>query len=138
MAKNRGSSPRINVDELAAEMNRLMSEYLDATYSNVEASCREVASVVVQDLQETSPMRTGQYARNWRSAYETGNLAFKEIIYNHQYQLPHLLEYGHAKVTGGRKQYGDMTRAFPHVEPEQKMADELFMRLLKRRIEGGK
>jgi len=154
MARRSSYTPRVNVNELAKTMEALMQDYLNATYSNVEFSCKEVASEVVADLMETSPANTGQYARNWRNQYDTGNMWAKSTVYNNQYQLPHLLEFGHAKVKGGRtiyfdadgkkrfkgghKVYNDFTKARPHVEPEQEKADELFVKLLKRRIEAGK
>lgn len=134
----RSYTPRIDVDELAKTMEKIMQEFSNATFSNVEVSCEEVSQEVVMDLREISPARTGQYAKNWRSQLDTGNQWAKSTIYNNQYQLPHLLEFGHAKLKGGRKVYNDFTKAQPHVEPEQEKADELFISLLKRRIEAGK
>jgi len=137
MARRSSYTPRIDIDELAKAMEKIAQDYLQATYTNVEVTCQEVANEVVSDLMEISPADTGQYARNWRNQLETGNRWAKSTIYNNQYQLPHLLEFGHAKVRGGRKVYNDNTKAQPHVAPEQEKADELFIRLLKRRIEAG-
>lgn len=120
---------KVDVYDFAGAMNDLLMDFSSATYSNMEKAVDETAAEVRPFLEENSPKRTGKYARSWRTQTEVRGKAVKMIIHNYQYQLPHLLEFGHAKVNGGR------TRPQPHVEPAQSKADELFPKLLKRRIE---
>ena len=123
---------KVSIDGLAAAVNQYLDEFRDAVYEDVVASCEEASEIVLPELKADSPKNTGKYARNWTVVFEKSATWARAIIRNRQYRLVHLLEYGHAKLNGGR------TAPQPHVEPAQTEADELFLKLLKRRIEAGK
>ena len=68
---------------------------------------------------------SGAYAKSWTSKVEYEDHLIKGLeLYNRKhYQRTHLLEYGHAKVGGGR------VAGIPHIKPnEEKAIEELGRR----------
>ncbi|MDN6899573.1 HK97 gp10 family phage protein [Oenococcus sicerae] len=62
--------------------------------------------------------RTGSYTKGWAQKKQGRG----RVIYNRtDYQLTHLLEFGHATRNGGR------TRAFPHIKPVDNHVAELLV-----------
>ena len=123
---------RVDIDGLAAAISQYLDEFKEATTENVYEACKETSDVILADLKASSPRDTGKYARSWIATIDKAGSWARAILHDRQYRLVHLLEYGHAKVNGGR------TRPQPHVEPAQSNADDLFLRLLTKRIEAGK
>lgn len=85
-----------------------------------------------KNLRQTSPKRTGKYAKSWTATQE-GKSAYTVTVIVHNkkhYQLTHLLENGHATRNGGR------TKAFPHVAKAEKAATEDYLRRAEAVIRG--
>lgn len=122
----------IDVDGLVAAMQQFQEEFLNAAKDDVEEVCVDVANTITQELKAISPKKTGKYARSWKYTIEHGGSWTRAILHNGRYQIVHLLEYGHAKVNGGR------VSPIVHVAPEQDKADREFISKLKRKIEAGK
>ena len=60
----------------------------------------EVAEDTVSNLKQTSPKKTGKYAKSWKVTKKgTKYIVHAKPPYH---RLTHLLERGHAKVNGGR------------------------------------
>lgn len=77
----------------------IMDDYAKEVKEQAQKSCQTAAKDTANELKNTSPKRTGDYARGW-SVKKDGE-GF--IVYNRTNgQLTHLLEFGHAKVNGGR------------------------------------
>ena len=123
---------KVSVDQMLGAITKYLDEFQDATIENVKAACQETSETILPELRADSPHRTGRYSKGWRATMEQSKLWARVVLHNTQYRLVHLLEFGHAKVNGGR------TRAFPHVDPAQAEADKIFVDLLKERIEAGK
>lgn len=90
----------ININDLAAEINRTLRNYAHGVGEDIEKVAEKVAKEGAQQLKLRSPRRPsgGDYAKGWR-AKKVGK---SWIVHNVKYQLTHLLEKGHAKVNGGR------------------------------------
>ncbi|MEK4425166.1 HK97 gp10 family phage protein [Solibacillus sp. FSL K6-1523] len=91
----------INVNDLAAEINRQLSLYARQTEETVEMTAEKVASDGVELLKANSPKSPGggDYAKSW----DKKKVGKKLVVHNKKhYRLTHLLEKGHAKVGGGR------------------------------------
>lgn len=114
---------------LKTEMNSILQRFgaqVDETFMQVEEG---VAKDGTQELKQTSPRRKGRgggrYARGWTYTKTANGF----VIHNKtDYQLAHLLEYGHDIVRGGKK-VGD-SDPIPHIKDVEKwVQDEAVKRL---------
>lgn len=127
----------INVDQLANEVMRNLEIYLANTQEDVDAAVLETAEETVAELQKTSPKREGKYAESWaqkRDPSIRGKWRMSRVVYSKggEYRLTHLLEFGHAKVNGGR------VAAQPHIRTaEDNAATRLYAKLVRKLRYGG-
>jgi hypothetical protein len=102
----------IPIDQLASEIVSAVREYTENVAKAVEKKVDETASKVLREVKALAPKRTGEYAQTFVKTKEGGYGEHRRIIWNKKhYRRVHLLEFGHAKVNGGRVQ------AFPHLRP---------------------
>ena len=108
----------IGIDDLAAEIARELKEYTEEIDVEVQKATNKVTKELVDELKTTSPKLTGEYAEGWtRKKFRNGT-----VVHNRtNYQLTHLLEYGHAKEGGGR------VPAKVHIRPAEEKAVNKFM-----------
>ena len=126
---------KIPVDRLAAEIEKILTEYGDEVQENVNDAARRVtkagAKAVRGNAQSTFRVGNGEknYAKGWTSKFETGRLSAQGIIYNKDLPgLPHLLEHGHANRNGGR------TPGRAHIAPVEQKIIEDFEKAVKKAI----
>lgn len=119
--------------DLAAEIEKAMKEQLDITNDAVNDAVDKVAKEAVSDLKSSSPRKSGKYAGGWKKQDgQTATRSKSSVIHNEKhYRLTHLLEFGHAKVNGGR------VAAKPHIATVEQKAMKSFEDEIKRRIENG-
>jgi hypothetical protein len=104
--------PNISIDQLANEITSAVREYTEDVAKAVEKKVDEVANKVLKEAQALAPKRTGEYAKTFVKTKEGGYGEHRRIIWNKKhYRRVHLLEFGHAKVNGGR------VPAYPHLRP---------------------
>ena len=108
-----------------------MADILDAVDKEVQQSARKnidgVAKEAAQKLRNTSPVKTGSYAKGWG----TKKLGETDVIvYNRtDASLTHLLENGHV-IRNKKGTYG-RAPAHKHIKPVEEWAiDELPRRIL--------
>ena len=90
----------IKVDELAGEIVLAIQAYTEDVSEAIDQAARDTAKAMAKDLRETSPKKTGEYAKGWTHRKEAPG---SYRVYNKKKpQLTHLLEHGHAKHGGGR------------------------------------
>ena len=125
---------------MSKTLEQQLNEVLDAWNAEFTGkaitSFRQAAQFTEEVLHRTSPKMTGDYAEGWtwdeksprssrHGVWQGGNY----IVYNAtDYQLTHLLEYGHENPTAvsGMKR----TPAHPHIkDAEQKGIEDLVRRL---------
>lgn len=104
--------------DISDQMEDILEDYSTEVRKTVNDCCMEVSKQSGLKLRETSPKKSGKYAKGW-SVKEVKTNGFGEstwVVYNKKYQLTHLLEKGHAKRGGGR------VKAYPHIKPVEEWA----------------
>lgn len=94
---------KISIDDLYAEVNRLLEEHADNVSEVLDEVAVDYAKIGVRQLRENSPARTGKYKKGWAYSKTKTRIGTEVTIYQKSKpQLTHLLEFGHAKRNGGR------------------------------------
>ena len=125
-------SKKIPVDRLAAEIEKILTEYGEKVQENVDEAAQRVTKAgakAVKGNAKGSFGGTGKYAGGWTSKFEKGRLSSQGTIYNGTVPgLPHLLEHGHANRNGGR------TSGREHIGPVEQKIIEDFEKAVKAAI----
>ena len=109
----------IKADQLAQEIVKIMDDYRDTTVDKMKEAVDKAAKQAVNELKNSSPKRTGAYAKDWAAKKDrkANKWAYGKVVYNKKhYRLTHLLEKGHRKVNGG------MVAARPHIAKVEEKA----------------
>lgn len=119
----------IKVDELAGEIVLAIRAYTEDVSEAIDQAARDTAKALAKDLRETSPKRTGEYAKGWTHRKEAPG---SYRVYNKtKPQLTHLLEHGHAKAGGGR------VEGIPHIKPARDRHIPQFEKKVRQILERG-
>lgn len=113
-------SKKIELKDFQKAIIQNLKEYSSEVVAESKKQVQQVGKETVNQLKETSPKRSGDYAKDWKmkKAFENANEIRVQVYNAHHYQLTHLLEYGHAKKNGGR------VEAIPHIRPAEQAAAE--------------
>jgi hypothetical protein len=119
----------IDPDQFAEALGGLLDDYNHALFEEVKEATEKAAEAMVAQTKATAPKKFGRYRRAHaqKVTYErAGTVVRTWYVKSPHYRLAHLLEFGHAKVGGGR------TRAFPHIAPALQNAQETYLKYLER------
>ena len=122
------------------ELEKALTEYLKNYVEDIEEDVQDTMNAVIkeakQELVQTSPRsgiaRDTKYYKGW--AIKNGGRTRKKHYYGKtiwnrtNYQLTHLLEFGHATRNGGR------TQAQPHIRKAEEKYGTKFADLLENKI----
>lgn len=119
---------KTKIKGLSNEIVKALAEYTSEISEGIEKEKESVAEKAVKRLRETSPEgATKRYKKGWRVSDIDG----KKVVHNKtDYQKTHLLEYGHAKVNGGR------VAAKPHIRPVEEEVIKEFTEGVEKVIKG--
>ena len=124
----------INADKLAAEIMQELDKFAEITTDDLKEIIKLVAKETSENLQETSPKRTGAYAKSWfrRLNPDQSIDCFSMVVYNRKphYRLAHLLEFGHSAMDGS------FVSARPHIKAAEEKAVEWMDDQLTRKLGG--
>ena len=114
-------------ESVAAQMKDLLDEVNKDVETSAKKNIQTVAKESVQKLKNTSPVKTGSYAKGWGTK-KRGEMDV--IVHNRtDYQLTHLLENGH--VIRNKKGTFGRTHGIKHIAPVAEWAvDELPRRIM--------
>ena len=120
------------MQDIAAQINRILSEYGDEVRREMKPVIKDVAEQGVRHLKKGSPKRPGtgrHYASGWRVKVEEKRLEVSATLYNSTKPgLTHLLEKGHAKRGGGR------VDGIRHIEPVEEWVTKKALIELERKL----
>lgn len=124
----------ISINELSDAINDVLSNYSDEVAEKTKKAVDRAAKDCMDEIKRhiTFKQPTGDYVKAFKlkTAYEDKyNKRKTWYVSGGEYRLTHLLENGHAKVSGGR------TKAFPHIKYGEAVAEENLIKYLKGDIE---
>ena len=124
----------MNDIDIGAAIMKELQNYSNDVVEKVNTSSKEYANKLKKELQENSPKKTGDYKKGWKvkQVYNSHTLS-RYVVHNAtDYQLTHLLEFGHA-IKGGTRR----VKPIPHIGPaEEKIVNE-FLAEVEKAIRGG-
>lgn len=127
----------IKPDELAAAIAAELESYRQEVTDGLKKEVMQVGNRTAKRVKDTAPRSKGknggEYAESWtcKKAYESANDIRVVIHSKDHYRRAHLLEYGHAKVNGGR------VEGKPHIIPAEQEAEKELMKNVKVVVRGG-
>ena len=121
------------------QINEILNDYKDDIQQGISNIAQEVAKEDVNKLKNTTTtykVRSGKYNKGWSVKTTRGMNSISCVVHNKdQYQLTHLLEYGHQIKRNGTK-VGD-AKAYKHIEPVEKQSNEKYSREVESLIRNG-
>lgn len=122
--------------DIGAAIMKELETYSNDLVERINVSSKKCASKLKREIQENSPEKAGYYKKGWRvkQVYKSHTLS-QYVVHNAtDYQLTHLLEFGHA-INGGTQR----VKPIPHIAPaEEKIVDEFMNEVEKAVREAGK
>lgn len=114
-------------ESVTAQMTELLDEVNKDVERSAKTNIQTVARESVQKLKNTSPVKTGSYAKGW-GVKRLGDMDV--VVHNRtDYQLTHLLENGHV-IRNKKGAYG-RAPGHKHIKPVEDWAiDELPRRII--------
>ena len=125
----------IDLDSLVQEVKDSLQEYNEFVNTEMKKAVRETAKSIKQEISATAPRDTGHYAKTWRITYSEDSVyAIRSTVHAKDYQIAHLLEYGHALRRGGRTIGDGFVSPKPHIEPAREHGEQLLTELIRKAI----
>ena len=110
-------------ETISVQMRKILDAYEDRVKNVYEMSVSRVSREAVQRLRNTSPKKSGSYARGWSLKKVKSRANVMDVIVHNRtdYQLTHLLENGHV-IRNKKGEYG-RTRPIKHIAPVAEWAE---------------
>ena len=123
---------KIDSQDLASTINKLLEEYGDNVQDAIVESSKKVGKEVAKELKKGGKFGgTGAFNKGWTSKTETTRLGAETIVYNKSLPgLSHLLEFGHALANGGR------STAYNFISPINDTTEDKFVAAFEESIGG--
>lgn len=120
-------------DTFAKAIKQYLEVYVEDIGDDVVETANQIGKEAQNELKQESKKLfkgTGRYASGWSVKKGQKNKSYYAVkIWNKtDYQLTHLLEFGHATRNGGR------TRAFSHIRPVEEKYSKEFLEKLENKI----
>ena len=112
----------INTNSVSIQMADILDTYSKEVRRAASNAQDKIAKEAVQKLKNTSPKKTGSYAKGWAIKREKGRNGIPTVTIHNKtdYQLTHLLENGHI-IRNGKGEYGRYN-GVKHIAPVEDWA----------------
>lgn len=121
---------------LEKEIKEILEEEIRLTNDAVKESLEETGREVSTFLKKTSPQgsrKKRKYSKSWKYEVVKGKLNANLRIYNEQWRLTHLLEFGHI-IANQHGKYSGRAKALPHIAPAEEQAIRIFEEKLNNKL----
>lgn len=121
--------------DLTGQLSEIFDDYQRDFKRKVNNSVDKVGKESVNKLKNTSPSKTGDYARGWRLKRERGRNGINDVTIHNatDYHLTHLLENGHV-VRNKKGTYG-RAPAHKHIAPVEEYFNTEVVEEIQRELE---
>ncbi len=124
----------IEIGELSGAIQKELMLYSDRVAAGVKQAVDDVSQELLKNTRADAPARSGKYKKAMRvkPVFENGSeKRVRWYVAAPRHTLSHLLEKPHRTKSGGT------TRAFPHIEKNEKKAVKDFERRVEEVIKNG-
>lgn len=129
-------SEKVKPENLQNVIMDYLNNYREDIQEDVVEATDTITKKAMDELKQSSRDkfklhgRDNSYYSGWSTKIQKkGKLKYHKVIWNKtNYQLTHLLEFGHVTRNGGR------TRAIPHIRPIEQKYNVEFVDLLEKKI----
>lgn len=131
----------VKIDELATAIQDTLLDYTEEVAAQVKEEAKADATELAEAIRNDAKNKfggSGRYAKGWKSekAYEN-EMDVRYVVKNKtDWQLTHLLEYGHAKWLFG-KPTGGRVEGRAHIRPNADRIIKKFEKAIERIVKGG-
>ena len=122
-------------ESLSVQLKDILDAYEDHVTDVMGVALDRVARESVKRLRQTSPKKTGSYAKGWALKKITSSELTEEVVVHNRtdYQLTHLLENGH-RIVNAKGEWGRVN-GIKHIKPVEEWANEELPNEIKRDLE---
>lgn len=122
----------VKVDDLANAVVKALADYSQDVTDELKKEVKDAAKLCKNEIKKNAPKDTGKYAKSWKAqkVFEDVDEIRMVIHSPKEYRLAHLLEYGHAKVGGGR------VEGHAHIRPAEEEAEKMLDKRVKIIVKG--
>ena len=110
-------------------IEKILDQYQQDVTESLEAGLDEAQDLLIKELQEASPKKTGDYAKHWKAG--TGGKGYRRVINDKQVTWN-----GKSTHLAGILEYSTK-HSHPHVQATRTKARPKIMRILKESINKG-
>lgn len=123
-----------DTSSITVQMDKILDSYSREVQEATNKAIDSVAKEAASKLRDTSPRKTGDYAKGWKVKKERGRDGLQTVTVHNKtnYQLTHLLENGHV-VRNKKGTYG-RTRPIKHIAPVEEWAVDELPREIEERL----
>lgn len=123
--------------DVSKQMGAILTQFDKGLKKATNEAIASVAKESAQKLKNTSPKRTGEYAKSWRVKKQKNDNGIEGAVVHNKdhYRLTHLLENGHV-IRNAKGTYG-RTKGIKHIEPVEKWGNDELVETIERSVERG-